>query len=142
MVRSTILRMCVISCVGAALAAGGCAHKGPPDLSIDPSIQYEGPPIRASAVDGQHALSIVVPTGGWEVQGERVFRYSMDNRIFLTLVRPDPAEMQSQSLVQFDVTPGVKIDEPLAVYVRVVEHDSDPDDSPFALAAAINPQRP
>jgi hypothetical protein len=93
-------------------------------------------------VDGQHALSITVPTGGWEVHGDRVLRYFMDNRIFITIVRPNPEEMHTLALERFDVTPGVKLDEPLAVYARVVEYGADPDESRFALAAAISPERP
>lgn len=128
--------------LGIGLLLVGCAHQPPPDLAINPSIRYEGPRIESAGVDGQHALSVVVPTGGWEVHGDKVLRYFMDNRIFLTVVRPDPDQMQTQALTRFDITPGVRIDEPLAVYVRVVDHDADPNESRFAFATAIAPQRP
>ena len=125
-----------------AILAVACESAPPPtDLTIDPAASYDGPPIRGAVASGHHTLSIVVPTGGWELLGEWIERRFRDNRLFVTLVRPNPEETHTQALTQFDVTPGVRADEPLAVYVRIVDYGAQPNDARFVLAEAIAPVR-
>lgn len=138
---SPIIRAATGATLALALILGACAGNDRPDLTIDASRDYAGPPIETGEAEDQHTLHVTVPTGGWEVRADDVVRRPMDNVIYLTLVRPDPGKMHTQALQRFDVTTGVDADEPLAVYAREVPHGGDPNDVAFTLARAIRPER-
>jgi len=131
----------VVFAATVALVLGACASPPPIDLTIDPTAAYDGPPVNTTVVKGYHALSVVVPTGGWRMVDEHLERRFRDNRVFLTLRRPDPELMHTQAMAQFDVSPGVRADVPLAVYVRVIDFGAEPNDERFVLAEAIAPVR-
>jgi hypothetical protein len=46
-------------------------------------------------------------------------------QVFMTVVQPNPAYMQTQALVTHEVATGVAADRPIAVYARVLRHDEE-----------------
>jgi hypothetical protein len=133
--------MGLIVCAG-LLTMGACESSPSTNLTVDPTASYDGPPVRRSVVEGEHVVAIVVPSGGWELLGENIDREFRDNRVYVTLVRPDPEMMHTQARMSFNVTTGVRADEPLAVYVRIVDHGAEPNDARFVLAETFAPVRP
>lgn len=139
--RRTTLRRAAQAASLSIFLLAACAHNHPPDLTIDPDAPFHGPPITTAVRAGNHTIAVDLPSAGWQVLGDEVLRHHRDNKVFLTLVRPDPELMHAQVVTRFDVTPGVRADEPVAIYMRVVDFAADPDTTPFRLAQTIAPVR-
>jgi hypothetical protein len=109
----------------AALAAfvssgAGCASS---DRVSVGSGSYEGPQIRASAAAGKHTVILTAPSGGWAFRLDQTRPKLGATQVFVTAQKPNPAFMQTQALVDHEVTTGVATDQTIEVYARVLEHD-------------------
>ena len=119
----------------AALIAAGCASdpvgSGGSDAPLQ-SLVYAGPPVTIESHSPNHIVVVTTPTGGWSL----IWDERADEAVYLTLRRPDSGFFHTQQLVPHRIGSGVPSGDPLAVHVRVLDHDESAGDQPYALAAS------
>ena len=139
------MRLGNLSVSAAALAAvaamgvgiAGCASSD--KVSIG-SVSYEGPEIRGSQAAGKHTVVLTAPSGGWAFRLDETRPKLEATQVFVTAQRPNPAYMQTQALVQHEVTTGVAVDQKIKVFARVLDHDES--SGPYRQVTGAEPVKP
>jgi len=103
-----------------AAVLAGCSS-GP---AIDPSTPYQGPGLRVDSEPKVHHLVFTAPTPGWGVVIDRTTETPGAQRVFATIRRPNPQFIYPQVLVEQRVATSVPRDQPVEVFVRVLEFDA------------------
>ncbi|MFN0131234.1 MAG: hypothetical protein ACKVW3_01680 [Phycisphaerales bacterium] len=131
--------------IAAALVAlaAGCSSSRP---KIADSA-YAGPrielrtPARASsgavAVERggrKHVVIVLAPSSGWAVGFDREDRAFDRTDIYITLRRPNPAELQTQAIVTQEIATPADATRPARVYARVLDFDAPARSQPYELA--------
>jgi len=99
----------------------GCASQ--PTFPIAEHQPYAGPPVSVDSSGDEHVVVITAPTGGWQARYDGQARRFKGQRVFVTLLTPDPTQSHTQALVKHHVATPVDAQTPIDVYVRVLEFD-------------------
>ncbi len=129
-----------LACLAAALLASGCAQTPTstgPDGSQAPisTAPYAGPGVAIETRSTTHGIIISTPTGGWSVVWDGTF--DTQDKIHLTIRRPDPDFLHVQQIVEHRIDSTVPSGNPLEVFVRVVDHNDRTGSSPYLSAARV-----
>lgn len=129
------MRLPLLSSIPALFLAaflGACS--GRPPIPQPDSTPYDGPPVAVEAAAAQHIVAVTAPTGGWSARFDRAIRRFGHTDLFITLTRPNPAFMSTQTLVRHEVATEVPPAEPVKVYIRILAHDEPPGTQTYRLA--------
>jgi hypothetical protein len=106
---------------------------GGPVVPERSSLPYAGPPLSVESSAPQHRVLLSAPSGGWGLRLDQTIRRFDHTDVFITLVRPNPAYMQTQAVVSQEVGTGVDpASGPIRVYARILAHDAIPGSQPYS----------
>jgi len=129
--------------VGAALvalsiaASGGCITRF---LSDEPGVAQrleQAPPVTIGAINDKHLVTMRAPNPGWSLMLDATERTPEGKRVYLTFRAPDPALYYPQRLVFKRVLTQVRTDTPLTLAGRVLDHDADAEEQPYATLTPV-----
>ena len=100
------------------LLSGGCRS------GIETSgAAFGGPPLQIAEADEWQVVRAQAPSPGWKIDFEHSRPGPAGLEVFITMRRPDPRFVYPQVVVEQVVATDVRIDEPITVFARIVEHD-------------------
>jgi hypothetical protein len=133
---ATLARLALLAAI-AALALGACAKK----QSIVENAPYSGPPITVISTGPRHTVVVAAPSGGYRVQFDRKEKRFDATDVYMTVSRPDPAQMHTQAVVDLHLDTTVSSSEPIVLFARVRDFGTSGTSDPYrrALEAVKQP---
>lgn len=113
------------------------AYAGPRiELRSPGSTAGGGPRDQVGRVAGgrKHVLAVLSPSSGWTVVFDREQRFFDRTDLYLTLRRPNPAELQTQAIVVQEIATTADASIPARVYARVLDFAQTASNQPYELA--------
>lgn len=120
---------------GVSLLSWGCSSSPRPIYTS--GAAYDGPPVAITADAGQHVIVLTAPTSGWSLSLDCTRRALGRIEVFVTATRPDPSTMQAQARVRHEVGSSVPTNNPIDVYLRILNFGQVPGEQPYRHVAAV-----
>ena len=121
----------VLACL---VVLSGCSLFRAPDR-VREGATFQGPPLALEAAGDRHVIRMTAPTPGYQLTFDRSERTPGPTRVFATIRRPDPAFVYPTVVVDQRVASDVRIDQPVVIFARIIDHDASTRAAPYERVA-------
>lgn len=113
-------------------AASGCMSRFLTDDAAIAERVASAPPVTIEATSGNHLIVMRAPNPGWSIALDATEQTPEGTRVYVTFREPDPALYYPQRIVLKRLLTRVRVDTDLELAGRVLDHDADAEDQPYA----------
>jgi len=113
-------------------AAPGCVTRFLTDDAAIAERVASAPPVTIGAMNGYHLIVMRAPNPGWSISLDATEQTPGGKRVYVTYREPDPALYYPQRIVLKRLLTRVRIETELELAGRVLDHDADAEDQPYA----------